>query len=994
MPLHLIHGPPNTGRTGLVQQEFLSVLGRDPVLVVPGVDDIFTWERRLSRESGALVGARIKHFKDLADEILRQAGMKVHPRASELQRRHLATESIRSTWPELRPRLQEQPGLVASMLDLIDDFRANLIDPETLTARTRESPARQLGLICAVYEYYLDRLESNRLSDAPGRQLLATKLDHSAWSGTPIYIAGFDDLTRQQLELVIRLSRHTDVTVVMTHEIGNPAMALTAALFSDLDGAGAVVKEATDRSTGGPDHATQLLEVEKRFMRSDSEKKLEPDDAVRVMRSAGKRNEAEAVAGEIAKLVDAGTPPGDIAISLDSPSAEGPLFRDLLLTYGVPVTLESEVSAASTATGASALALLAATGPSGTASDLLRFLRGPGGPEPEAVDLVERRVLQGLIESASGAVKIVRDRGIPTPPSWDELVEAGDDGAALAKLIGPVTTGIGSAILERDPEQIPSSLTLTETQAATAISRACKELVSIGSETLTRQSITDGIGSDAVKIWAVPAEGTTRIASPYSLRAKRVRHLFYASLQERGILDKDRSGPFLTPKDRETIALPEYTDPELQARYLFYSALTVPTEGLWLSCRIADETGKAEYPSPLIGAVEDLFENSAVNPDGVNPGRTGSDLTFDPAAAPSLDEFARAVAAKGPDDQEKLTAELEPAVADGILTRLAEGRATEERTRHLGDLSKAITDSLADQELFSATGVETYAGCPYSWFIERQIRPLPLGPEPHYFAFGNLLHQTMAALYEKHPGELPDAPPDDWQSEVAPEVDRQAEELGLSSDSPRHRGQRARARALISGFLSREARRTGPALKPAHLETGFGFEGTPDAVEMDGWKLMGRVDRIDVAESGLGMVIDYKTGSSSTLTRAEITKKRKLQLQLYMFAIQESEAFGLVPVAGLYVPMGSSKPDPRGIFDKDRSAELQYMGLVSTDGTDTFKKDIEAAVALANQAVNDIRHGVLEHDPATCPNHSTHNSVPDRTVEEDPKAPPPRVTVR
>ncbi len=41
MPLKLIHGPPNSGRAGLVRRAFLAARERDPVLVVPTVDDVF-----------------------------------------------------------------------------------------------------------------------------------------------------------------------------------------------------------------------------------------------------------------------------------------------------------------------------------------------------------------------------------------------------------------------------------------------------------------------------------------------------------------------------------------------------------------------------------------------------------------------------------------------------------------------------------------------------------------------------------------------------------------------------------------------------------------------------------------------------------------------------------------------------------------------------------------------------------------------------------------
>ena len=52
MPLKLIHGPPNSGRAGIVRRALIGVLERDPVLVVPTVDDVYAFERELC-ESGA-----------------------------------------------------------------------------------------------------------------------------------------------------------------------------------------------------------------------------------------------------------------------------------------------------------------------------------------------------------------------------------------------------------------------------------------------------------------------------------------------------------------------------------------------------------------------------------------------------------------------------------------------------------------------------------------------------------------------------------------------------------------------------------------------------------------------------------------------------------------------------------------------------------------------------------------------------------------------------
>ena len=50
MALKLIVGPPNSGRTGAVLDGFRAAFGRDPVLVVPTVDDVERFEEGISEE--------------------------------------------------------------------------------------------------------------------------------------------------------------------------------------------------------------------------------------------------------------------------------------------------------------------------------------------------------------------------------------------------------------------------------------------------------------------------------------------------------------------------------------------------------------------------------------------------------------------------------------------------------------------------------------------------------------------------------------------------------------------------------------------------------------------------------------------------------------------------------------------------------------------------------------------------------------------------------
>ena len=73
MPLKLILGPPNSGRAGLVRRRYLDALERDPVLVLPTVDDVFAFERELCGD-GAALGGTVLTFGALFGQIATAAG--------------------------------------------------------------------------------------------------------------------------------------------------------------------------------------------------------------------------------------------------------------------------------------------------------------------------------------------------------------------------------------------------------------------------------------------------------------------------------------------------------------------------------------------------------------------------------------------------------------------------------------------------------------------------------------------------------------------------------------------------------------------------------------------------------------------------------------------------------------------------------------------------------------------------------------------------------
>src|ERR1700741_2871410 len=73
MPLQLIYGPPNAGKRGVIRREFAATLEREPVLVLPNADDVFSFERELSA-GGAVLGGSAMTFGALFRTVATAAG--------------------------------------------------------------------------------------------------------------------------------------------------------------------------------------------------------------------------------------------------------------------------------------------------------------------------------------------------------------------------------------------------------------------------------------------------------------------------------------------------------------------------------------------------------------------------------------------------------------------------------------------------------------------------------------------------------------------------------------------------------------------------------------------------------------------------------------------------------------------------------------------------------------------------------------------------------
>jgi len=985
VPLKLIHGPPNSGRAGLVRRRFAAALDRDPVLVVPNVDDVFAFERELCRKGAALGGAAMT-FGALFRTVATAGGVPPGAELSPAQRLRAIAVAVAERSGRLRPlrRSAGRPGFPQAFSRLLDELQAAGIAPEAVeaSAATLEGSA-YLSDIADLYAGYEEvRRRSGRI-DAHGIAREAIALlgrDGSFWGDRPLFLYGLDDLTPNQLDLIAALAPLTEVTVALPFEAGNEALAARARLLVQLrERIGAEEETATEAD---PDNTpSPLLFHLARGFGAAAPEPQPPSADLRLLRSAGERGEAEAIASEVSRLVAAGTEPDEIAIALRDPARRGAAVAVALEANGVATALEAELPVAGTAVGGALVALLEAEFGSGRASDLLRYLRGPSSFSPGRVDWLERSLRRGRVEDAATALDLWQGEDGEPPRDLARLREAAARSpAALSAVVGRLAATMASRPLrgEADGPALGPGDGL-ELRAAGAIAGALAELAELGPLAPGPAELATTIAGLAFRVWSGPVAGRVRIASPYRLRAGRFDHVFVGSLQDGEFPRRDRGGdPFLAESQRATLGLEPRRDSEAEERYLFAVCLALPRRRLFLSYRDSDENGGAEARSPLLDDVRALLAPppEGTLPDAVEEGITRSrDLArvvAPLAEAPSEDELARALAAHGPGaDPAALLAAVgvEGPLGERLARRVGAAAAVEAAARAPGPLTNpAVLESLAAVPAYGGTTLELFDVCSYRWFAGHELDPQPLEPAPDPLVQGGLMHAALDRLYRERPGGDPLPRPTSLAAWTARGRELVAEavaerELG---QHPAERAMARRVERLLERFLAEEAERETGGFEPWLLEASFGAreeDSERPALQLDGWGLHGAIDRVDRAADGRAVVIDYKLSGSVT-PREKFEERAKLQLQLYLLAV--AEHWGAEPVGGLYHPLrGTSVRRPRGAVREDAAVDLGGYGLYDRDLIDAeaWEQLLADSRARAGAIVARMRGGGIRRDP-------------------------------
>ncbi len=301
-----------------------------------------------------------------------------------------------------------------------------------------EDPARtRLGRIYSDYRATLERIGRSDDEQQAVAALDVLRRRPGSVGGSPVMFYGFDDLTPLQLDAIETLGRLVDaeVTVSLAYEPGRIAFAGRAGVFQELLPLAAEVRELPPRSDHyAPDAAAALGHIERHLFETDAAR-IEAGETVRLLEGGGERAELELIAREVAELIAAGMPAGEIAVLARAPLLGSELLREVFASAGVPIAMRLPGLFGDAPIGRGLIGLLRSVEPAGAAqpgraADLLAWLRTPGMLEqPALADRLEAELMRGGIEGAAEARALWESRHWPLE-RIDRLLEAQERGPA------------------------------------------------------------------------------------------------------------------------------------------------------------------------------------------------------------------------------------------------------------------------------------------------------------------------------------------------------------------------------------------------------------------------------------------------------------------------------------------------------------------------------------------------------------------------------------
>jgi RecB family exonuclease len=290
------------------------------------------------------------------------------------------------------------------------------------------------------------------------------------------------------------------------------------------------------------------------------------------------------------------------------------------------------------------------------------------------------------------------------------------------------------------------------------------------------------------------------------------------------------------------------------------------------------------------------------------------------------------------------------------------------------------------EEPLSPSHIETYAECPFRFFVERVLNLAPseeITPEIQPRDLGSLIHLVLERFYKLNIGLFKKAADNKiLEKELEKSAERLVNEVFSEKEakiSYSAKGLRPHAKKTVEKMTKQVIRselhmvRALPSpLLPIECEWEFGK--TPQTalkLEIEGSSpalIRGRVDRIDATpDNSCFAVVDYKTGKNIGPVIGKMKKGLHVQLPLYVEAVKKFKLPQSTPLGGVILSV--YKGEKKHGFLKKSFNDIHYAlssRLHSVQDDDKWEEILRDALAAAARHILAIRKSNFEVRPAEC----------------------------
>ncbi len=752
-----------------------------------------------------------------------------------------------------------------------------------------------------------------------------------------VIVTGFDEFSPPEIEILNILSDLENVKTFIDFDYDSS----NGFLFSHLNDCYEALKNKgfraiEDVSPAGNDKFTSFV---RSFLFKNVEKQNERyKDNLFLIPAENREEEIKLIAKAIKENLTEGTAkPNEICVAFNSITSYSQIVRDVFKSYGIPFNLTDRITPDKTAPATAVINLLEIIETNYYYKNILRafssgFVYLPG-------------VNIGAIQAAARSLKLTVGLsnwktqlnqnifGNENSTEASIFKEALKSIKSIEKLLSPfskeLTIGEFLTELKKLIKEVKlDSLLFKGDDAQQEINiKSLSGLIEAAEEVFTLIEIKEGKGEkftlefflDRLRTIARSARFNVKERPEYGVlvtSVKEIRGLSFKVLFVGGMVDKDfpvRYRPeIFKPK---TFAKNEERHLTEQ-RYLFYQALKARRNKLYLTYP-KRELKKELSPSSFLDDFKKLFAVTELTPkDFENAYYSREELLkdFNLLVKNNLTENILTLEEKFKIDTGKIKTLLD---IDFSKLHRAENSA-----EYFGTLLRENIEDGENSKLkhylaswrhrvFSVTQLETYAKCPFRFFLERILK-VEILEEPkeevERTEFGKILHKILFRFYvESSKKNL-------RLSNCSDEIFNRAKNLlfqiardeinaskifesGLSfHDKEKILGINGREEdSILYKFLETERSDTD-GFVPIYFEASFGAEKfseeltliSKDPVKLGNVLLRGKIDRIEINESEkLFNVVDYKTGGNASGLGKEIREGLSLQLPVYLYAANQ-----------------------------------------------------------------------------------------------------------